>query len=102
MRQKISASRRQHQVAMPGEAKGVEFAACLLERMSSFRMMGILYVLKDFLAILNELNKMFQFRLLTYSGVKAELERARRRLKLQFLGDKGVKVNVCVCNVGYV
>lgn len=59
-------------------------------------MRGILYVLKYFLALLNELNKMFQYRLLTYNGVKAELERAKRGLKLQFLGDKGVKVNVCV------
>ena len=92
LRKKIAASKFRHQVAQPGEAKGIVAGASLLEQMSSFRLMGTLYVLKDFLAILNEMNKPFQYRLLTYNGIVADVERAKRNLTMQFLGDSGVKM----------
>lgn len=53
--------------------------------------MGILFVLKDFLGILNDLNRLLQFRLLTYKGIMMGVERANRKLRWQFLGENGVQ-----------
>lgn len=57
--------------------------------------MGTLYVLKYFLAILNEMNKPSKYRpltLLAYCRIVADVERAKRSLTMRFLGDSGVKV----------
>lgn len=55
--------------------------ARLLERMSSFRVMDIIFVLRDSRAILDELNELFQFRIPTYSRIRMYLERAKRNLR---------------------
>lgn len=60
LRQEIVTSRLQHlAVSRDAEAESDLAAARLLERMSSFQVMGILFVLSDFLAILIEVNKLF-------------------------------------------
>lgn len=87
LRQKVVTSRLQHRAVSPGAKAEIDpTAARLVERMSSFRVMGILFVLRDFLAILDELNTLFQFRLPTYSGVGTDLDRAKRKPRLWFFG----------------
>ncbi|CAM9558335.1 unnamed protein product [Scytosiphon promiscuus] len=88
----IAASRLLRENASSTE-KGTAAAASLFERMSSFRMMGMMFVLQDFLGILNELNRLFQFRLLTYKGIMADVHRAGRKLRRQFLGENGVQAH---------
>lgn len=92
LEQRIASKKLELIVAPSGLDKGTESAAKLYERMTSFRLMGILFVMKDFLASLNTLNKLFQFRLLTYHGVMADLELTKRTIRLTFLGEKGVQV----------
>lgn len=87
----IAASRLQHQNVSAIEEKGNAPAASLIERLSSFRIMGILFVMVDLLGILNELNRLFQFRLLTYKGFTEDLSRTNRKLTRYFLGPNGVQ-----------
>lgn len=87
----IEASRLQHQNVSAIAEKGTPVAASLLGRLSSFRVLGILFVMNDFLGVLNELNRLFQTRLKTYKGIMEEVDETKRKLKRYFLGPNGVQ-----------
>ena len=87
----IASSRAERDLIDPAKEEGNPAAASLLQKLSSFRVVGMMVAMKDVLDILNECNRLLQFRLLTYKGMMENVRRSERKLERSFLGDNGVQ-----------